>query len=176
MSDSINWSIWLPVIASVSSVTAVCSVGIVVYCYCRIRDDLTPVRYTGGEDYMREPELAYPNTNAGMLSGAFSDAQSSGGNRSGGISRSSTNRVKFQDDDEDDDRFDAGVMIRSANSSRFSRGGNVSRTMERDGPGRIFDSAGGLNSRAISEESEPGAFHRGNHIVEQDDGSQDVFV
>jgi hypothetical protein len=40
--DSINWNIWLPVVCTLSGVSAVCACGLVLYFYCRIRDNLSP--------------------------------------------------------------------------------------------------------------------------------------
>ena len=163
MSDSINWSIWLPVIASVSGVSAICSVAIVVYCYCRIRDNLTPVTYTGGGDYMREPDIARPQNDINTFSGVFGDSHNDAGNVSGfdsAVQRSSTSRVKFQDGENG-----AGVSTRTGAGSRFSRGEMALRVTDR-----------GQSIRMLTNASEPSTHHHDNRIVEQDDGSQDVFV
>jgi len=174
MSDSTNWNIWLPVIASVSSAAALCSVGLVVYCYCRIRDNLTPVGYSEGHDLTREPEPIRngPSADRHHYPGAFNDyvdgLDSEPTNRpvsNSVVERNNPNRVKFRADE--DDFVDNGASIRMNQRRTSSRGELALRVAHESPPGRNY---------GLTNEPEAPTYHHDNHIVEHDDGTQDVFV
>ena len=164
MSDSINWNIWLPVICAVSGMAAICSVGIVVYCYCRIRDTLTPVSYVEEHNFTREPE---PIRNGPPVNRVQFPAVSDDSNTNELESvPPHGRRVKFQSDGSYEDEASTLTLNRNV-APRYTRG-DISLRLPGAG---TTDSIG-----RFTGEPDHSSLYHDNHIVEQDDGTQDVFV
>ena len=203
MSDSVNWGIWLPVIGAVSGLSAVCSIGIVLYCYCRVRDSLSPVGSGGGAAHVREQNQ--PNETSGPdLSSAFSEYPSESENRT-------SSRVRFQGDDRSPDfstdrsqlvSIADGQQRTSKKTHRLSdeqvsfgttgRGRQELSMIEdephmrsrNDSSRRFGDTTSGdglgivrrADDRSAETYGVDTGYARDDHIVDHGDGSQDVFV
>ena len=193
MSESVDWGLWLPVIGAVSGFSAICSVGIVLYCYCRVRDNLSPVGSGGGAAHVRDEQ-------GGLSSASRQNPIPESMNRASRVrfqgDDSSTNfpgnqshLVKFEDAQQRSGKTAYGFVDEEVS---FGTTGRIGQTILRieDEPqiisrnnskSRSGDTALGrvLNTQALEHQSVDGegaGYDREDHIVDHEDGSQDVFV
>ena len=174
MSDSVNWGIWLPVIGAVSGFAAVCSIGIVLYFYCSVRDSLSPVGSGGGAAHVRDQHEQNQPTSAPESSNRTSS------------------RVRFQDEDNSTDfprnrsqivRIEDGQHSTGkyslVNDEEVSYG--TSRGIKRNDSRNRLDDTSSSGRNIARVDNGPVTSHGDDtgydeHIIEHIDGSQDVFV
>jgi hypothetical protein len=202
MSESIDWGIWLPVIGAVSGLCALCSIGIVIYCYCRVRDSLSPVGSGGGAAHVREQNQ--PNDPSGPdLSNAFSEYPPEPVNRTSsrvrfqgditptGFPRNRSQIVRIGDGQERTGKTTNGNSDEEVSFGTSGRGRqdllsieDEPQMMSRNDSRRRFGdtTSGGVRGIVTRAENRPvgsdgeGTGYTRDHIVDHGDGSQDVFV
>jgi hypothetical protein len=202
MSDSVNWGIWLPVIGAVSGFCAVSSVGMVLYCYCRVRDSLSPSRYVGGAANVRDQQERNLPPNEIGTDSVSEDRES--GNRtssrvrfqeddssaapprnqsqiifSGGQHRTAKNRDKVLNDEGESGRTGREFLMiedepQSISQPRSRNDSNMIGNIAPSDGLRLYDAE--IENRHVRSGSDDMGFPRDDHIVDHDDGSQDVFV
>ena len=159
MSGTIDWGIWLPVIASVSGVAAICSVSLLVVCYCRVKADI---------GFGSSGQGPGRNQSTVAFSGVFGDSQPSAQR-----SMTAANRQSLRQSD---------TLGRAGHVEQNERElhdeddySPPTRTVQRQRPRHLDDDIDEYEQDS-QRQYPPRIREPPNRIIVQNDGSHDVFV